>query len=94
MGDLVNEAEGAKVVIGDLNTTMWGENYRRLIEITGLANVRKGFGVLPSWPDFLPFAMIPLDHCLVSGDLLASDVRLGRDIGSDHMPLIATLQFR
>ncbi len=91
---LVSDVEGPVVLVGDLNTTMWGENYRRLVASTGLRNVREGFGVLPSWPTFLPFAMIPIDQCLVSDGLLASDVRLGPDIGSDHLPLIATLQFR
>ncbi|MDJ0700769.1 MAG: endonuclease/exonuclease/phosphatase family protein [Woeseiaceae bacterium] len=94
VAELVNESDGPKVLIGDLNTTMWSENYQRLVGSTGLENVRTGFGVLPSWPVFLPFAMIPIDHCLVSGELHASDVRLGPDIGSDHRPLIATLQFR
>ncbi len=94
VAELVNEFDVPKVLIGDLNTTMWGKNYQRLAGSTGLENVRKGFGVLPSWPMFLPFAMIPIDHCLVSSELRASDVRLGPDIGSDHRPLIATLQFR
>ncbi len=94
VAELVSEFAGARVLIGDLNTTMWGANYRQLVGNAHLDNVRKGFGVLPSWPTFLPFAMIPIDHCLVSGDLRASNVRLGPDIGSDHRPLIATLQFR
>jgi endonuclease/exonuclease/phosphatase (EEP) superfamily protein YafD len=90
--NLLRNKRGSHIVIGDLNTTMWGENYRRLIDNTGLHNVRKGYGVLPSWPTFLPFAMIPLDHCLVSADLTANDVHLGADIGSDHRPLILSIQ--
>ncbi len=92
IAELINDRKGARVLIGDLNTTMWGEHYRRLVDSTGLRNVREGFGTLPTWPTFMPFAMIPIDHCLVSKELLARDVRLGTGIGSDHRPLVLTLQ--
>jgi len=92
IAELVNGVRGARVLIGDLNTAMWGEHYRQLVASTGLRNVREGFGTLPTWPTFMPFAMIPIDHCLVSKELLAGDVRLGAGIGSDHRPLVLTLQ--
>ena len=87
---IVNERR-ADVLIGDLNTTMWGASYRRLEDATGLRNTRRGFGVLPSWPTFLPFAMIPLDHCLVSGRIDVVETTLGEHIGSDHRPLLVRL---
>lgn len=91
IAELVNGLAGAHVLIGDLNTSMWGHHYDQLIESTGLVNARYGFGVQPSWPTGLPFAMIPIDHCLVSPELSVVDVRTGPDIGSDHLPLIVDL---
>ena len=82
-----------KILLGDLNVTMWSPNYARLIEQSGLVNVRQGFGVVPTWPAFsrLRLLQIPLDHCLVSPNVRVIDVRTGPHIGSDHLPLIVDL---
>jgi endonuclease/exonuclease/phosphatase (EEP) superfamily protein YafD len=89
--DLLRRPAGATILIGDLNTGMWEPNYRTLVQETGLKNARRGFGVLPTWPTFLPFAMIPIDHVLVSQEIGVKGMRTGRHIGSDHLPLIVEL---
>jgi endonuclease/exonuclease/phosphatase (EEP) superfamily protein YafD len=91
IAELVNQASGDVVLIGDFNASVWDQRFRDFKEATGLRNVRRGFGILPSWPTFLPFAMIPIDHALVSKDIGVVDVRTGNNIGSDHLPLIVTL---
>jgi len=91
VAQIVNGQDTARVLIGDLNTTMWGNNYRGLIENTGLRNARQGFGLLPTWPTHIPIAKIPIDHCLISDELAVIDIHTGPTIGSDHLPLIVTL---
>lgn len=93
IAELMNAQSGPRVLIGDLNTSMWAQHYEELVDSTGLVDARQGFGVLPSWPTRLPFAMIPIDHCLVSEELVVKDIRTGPNIGSDHLPLIVELSF-
>lgn len=93
VADIVTRANGAVVLAGDLNTAMWGANYRTLLHETKLRNARRGFGILPTWPTFMPIAMIPIDHVLVSSEVGVNEIRTGPGIGSDHLPLIATVAF-
>ena len=93
------------ILAGDLNITMWSSYYRRLIKKTGLSNTRKGFGILPTWSThginqqipprlkwLTPLFSIPIDHCLVSKGLEATDIYTGTETGSDHLPLIIDLR--
>jgi endonuclease/exonuclease/phosphatase (EEP) superfamily protein YafD len=91
VAELVNETNGNVILLGDFNASVWCMRFRQLEHTTSLTNVRKGFGILPSWPTFLPLVMIPIDQALVSNDISVTDVRTGKRIGSDHLPLIVTV---
>lgn len=100
--DYIQANPQSRILVGDLNITMWSPYYRRLAIRTGLHNTRKGFGVLPSWPitqSDSPFARlisalmgIPIDHCLTTPDIRATAIRTGPALGSDHLPIIVDLQ--
>jgi endonuclease/exonuclease/phosphatase (EEP) superfamily protein YafD len=90
---LVHALPAPKILVGDLNTSLWSPYYARLIRHTGLSNARQGFGVRPTWPAWMPwpFLRIPIDHCLVSPDIGVRMMRTGKPIGSDHLPIIVDL---
>ncbi len=91
VASIVADVSEPVILAGDLNTSIWSKSYRELIANTGLHDVRRGFGILPTWPTIMPFAMIPLDHALVSSGIGVVEVRRGRRIGSDHLPLVVTV---
>ena len=92
VADLIERLPRPLVLAGDLNTTMWSPWFRRLSERTAMRSVRRGFGVLASWPAALPgFMRIPIDHVLVTDDVSVTACRLGAPTGSDHLPLIVDL---
>jgi endonuclease/exonuclease/phosphatase (EEP) superfamily protein YafD len=82
----------AVVVIGDLNTTSWSAHFGTLLDGTRLRDSRTGFGVQPSWPAWSPLPRIPIDHCLVSPEIVVRNRFIGVDVGSDHYPLMVDLE--
>lgn len=89
--ELLESDSDARLLVGDLNASMWDLHYRELESATGLRNARRGFGVVPTWPTFMPFAMIPIDHVLISDAIGIQDIHSGPRIGSDHLPLVVTM---
>lgn len=96
---------GPIVVMGDFNATDGTDVLHEFAAVSGLRDTRHGFGWQPTWPDYqaeaksLPLAplwpwllRIPLDHVFVSPSVEVLDRRVGPPIGSDHRPLLLTLQ--
>jgi endonuclease/exonuclease/phosphatase (EEP) superfamily protein YafD len=85
-----------KIFVGDFNATPWSPYFKRIEAETGLADARKGFGLLPTWPVWNRVAplMLPVDHCLVSRDVTVLGVERGPALGSDHLPLVVRLAVR
>ena len=79
------------VVLGDLNVTPWSVHFKHLLDGTGLIDSSQGGGIHPTWPaNFFPLR-IPIDHCLVSPEVNVVSKQVGRNVGSDHLPLTVEL---
>ena len=85
------EAAEPKVLIGDLNATPWSVPFRNLIAKSRLIDSGLGRGVRGTWPVGSLLLRIPIDHCLLSPDIAVLRRVIGRDIGSDHFPLVVDL---
>ena len=82
-----------KILVGDLNVSMWSDAYRQLETDAKLSNARQGFGLYPTWPAQWPLAIaaIPIDHVMISTQLRVKGFTTGPNIGSDHLPVIADI---
>jgi len=87
LAEIVKEEVHPLIVMGSLNTTPWSAQFRRLIERSNLHDGSRGYGLSPTWPAYNPLLMIPIDHCLHSGEITIADRIVGPRIGSDHFPL-------
>jgi endonuclease/exonuclease/phosphatase (EEP) superfamily protein YafD len=84
---------GPLIVAGDFNVTPWSRHFRAALERSGLNDSAAGHGLAPSWPAQFPPLGLRIDHCWISRHWRSTAVRLGPSLGSDHLPLIADLEF-
>ena len=88
-----NDRNDEQILVGDFNTTPWSPNYLPLETEANLTNAARGRGYQATWPVGLGFLKIPIDHCIVSTGLRVRQMRTGKDIGSDHFPIIVDVAF-
>ncbi len=86
----LNRSDTATVLIGDLNTVPWDRAFQRFCASTGMRPVSNG--IQRTWPAVGPFALIPLDHLLVSGEVVPSALETFPIPGSDHRGLLAEIR--
>lgn len=78
------------VVVGDLNTVHWDQAYTRFCAVSGLRPT--GGTDHRTWPSLGPFALIPLDHLLISKGVASRSLHTFNIPGSDHRGLLAELR--
>lgn len=91
VGRRARELGPRTLVMGDFNATPWSRPFRALVGRSGLCDTRAGFGVQASFPAASAIVRIPLDHVLVSCAIGVRDRWIARDVGSDHLPVVADL---
>jgi endonuclease/exonuclease/phosphatase (EEP) superfamily protein YafD len=89
--DAYGESTESRLLIGDLNISMWSPICRRVFGKSGLRNTCESFGVMTSWQHG-SLLQIPIDMALCDPRILVSTCAIGPELGSDHRPLI--VEFR
>ncbi len=83
-----------KIVVGDLNITRWSPLYAQLTDVAGVRDGQEGFGLGASWPSiFGRWLGLPIDQTLVSPGIRVVHRAVGPNLGSDHLPVMTTVEF-
>jgi endonuclease/exonuclease/phosphatase (EEP) superfamily protein YafD len=91
IGDVAAAESRPVIVAGDLNATPWSHGFRQLVRLRGLSDSAVGRGVQATWNAHRWVPRIPIDHVVVSPEVRVMERRVGPDVGSDHLPIEATL---
>lgn len=83
----VRGLDGEVIVAGDFNMTRLSASFDAFIDATGLKAPSRVLASWPAWPTPMPLPQVQIDHIFVSSQLGIVDQRIGRPVGSDHLPL-------
>ena len=81
------------LAVGDFNEVSWGRTFKRFWKSANLNDPRRGRFFKPTFPSYLPIR-IPLDHVLCTNDFEFVNFEVKDNMGSDHFPIVVTLQQR
>lgn len=81
------------ILAGDFNATAWSFPLRRLVQNSALTPSAHGYGVYPTWI-VGGVTLAPLDYMLHSPEWEVQSYRVARNVGSDHLPVVAQFRLR
>ena len=91
LADRIQQSNNPVIAVGDFNSTTWSPYLKRFLKRTGLRDSRQGLGLQPSWPQWQPLLMIPIDHVFISPEIHLHSRRVESHVGSDHFPILVEI---
>ena len=93
VGKHIKENKQTAILAGDLNDVAWSKTTRRFQRISGLLDPRIGRHFINTFHVKYPFLRWALDHIFHSACFTVVDIKRMPSIGSDHFPVMTTLQY-
>ncbi len=93
VGRHIKEHKQTAILAGDLNDVAWSKTTRRFQRISGLLDPRIGRHFINTFHANYPFLRWALDHIFHSACFTVVDIQRMPHIGSDHFPVMTTLQY-
>lgn len=93
VGKHIKDNEQTAILAGDLNDVAWSKTTRRFQRISGLLDPRVGRHFINTFHVDYPFLRWALDHLFHSPCFTVIDIQRLPSIGSDHFPVLTTLQY-
>ncbi len=89
-GILANEPSPI-ILMGDLNAAPWSYITQQIVSKVGLKHAALGYGIWPTWRWGTILLGTTIDHIFVSPQWIVKSYKIGKDVGSDHYPVMADL---
>ena len=93
VGKHIEENNQTAILAGDLNDVAWSKTTRRFQRISGLLDPRIGRYFINTFHVKYPLLRWALDHIFHSACFTVVDIERLPSIGSDHFPVLTTLQY-
>ena len=93
VGKQIKDNNQTAILAGDLNDVAWSKTTRRFQRISGLLDPRIGRHFINTFHVSYPFLRWALDHIFHSACFTVVDIQRLPSIGSDHFPVMTTLQY-
>lgn len=93
VGKHIKENDQTAILAGDLNDVAWSKTTRRFQRISGLLDPRIGRHFINTFHVDYPFLRWALDHLFHSACFTVVNIERLPSIGSDHFPVMTTLQY-
>lgn len=87
VGKKAKEFDGPSIVFGDLNDVAWSHTTRLFLRISEMLDPRIGRGMYNTFHAKYPLMRWPLDHFFVSSHFRLLNLKIEREVGSDHFPI-------
>ncbi len=79
------------LALGDFNDVAWSDTTDLFRNVGSFLDPRIGRGTYATFPADYVWLGWPLDHLFVTEEFLLGEMRVGRPVGSDHLPVLAQM---
>ncbi len=93
IGKKIKDTQRPSIVAGDLNDVGWSGTSELFRKYSELVDPREGRGLFNTFNAFFPMLRYPLDHVFYSKDFGLIKIEKLEAIGSDHFPLLISLNY-
>ena len=94
VGKKAKEFDGPSIVFGDLNDVAWSHTTRLFLRISEMLDPRIGRGMYNTFHAKYPLMRWPLDHFFVSSHFRLINMKIEKEVGSDHFPISIQLSVK
>lgn len=93
LSEELEQIKGSKIIAGDFNAAPWSHTVERIATASNTDvldgvrwSIKVDTPVMGIW--------LPIDHILVSDDLIVNEIKAGENLGSDHLPMLTIIHVK